>query len=156
MARRMADRAELAYSIAVSIAIGLAAGIGSYTFIYARGYSYMTNDPDACANCHIMREYYDGWLKSSHRSVAVCNDCHTPPGFISKYLTKVSNGFWHSVAFTSGRYHEPIQIKPRNLGVVELNCRNCHGDIVEAIEGPHGEVAKLTCTKCHDSVGHMR
>jgi nitrite reductase (cytochrome c-552) len=25
------------------------------------------DDPAACANCHIMREHYSGWSKSSHR-----------------------------------------------------------------------------------------
>ena len=49
-----------------------------YTFAYARGWAYMTDDPRACANCHVMNEQYDGWIKSSHRSVAVCNDCHVP------------------------------------------------------------------------------
>ena len=36
-------------------------GIGAYTFVYARGASYLTNDPAACVNCHVMREPYDGW-----------------------------------------------------------------------------------------------
>ena len=53
-------------------------GSASYTFAYARGWAYMTDDPQACANCHVMNEQYDGWIKSSHRSVAVCNDCHVP------------------------------------------------------------------------------
>jgi formate-dependent nitrite reductase cytochrome c552 subunit len=35
-----------------------------------------TNDPAACANCHVVKDQYDGWLKSSHRAVAVCSDCH--------------------------------------------------------------------------------
>ena len=69
--------------IIVAVTIGLAAGIGSYTFLYARGYSYLTNDPQACANCHIMRGHYDAWTRGSHRSVAGCNDCHTPPGLFS-------------------------------------------------------------------------
>ena len=29
----------------VTAAIGLAAGVGGYAFIYAKGYSYLTNDP---------------------------------------------------------------------------------------------------------------
>jgi cytochrome c nitrite reductase small subunit len=68
--------------------VGVAFGVGGYTFLYARGWSYLTNDPRACANCHVMEEQYAGWLKSSHRSVAVCNDCHTPPDLVGKYLTK--------------------------------------------------------------------
>ena len=57
---------------------GAGMGIGSYTFIYAKGLSYMGNAPETCANCHVMREYLDAWVKSSHKHVAVCNDCHTP------------------------------------------------------------------------------
>src|SRR5262245_15414461 len=91
-------------SIVVGTAIGLAIGIGIYTFIYAKGYAYLTDDPAACANCHVMQEQYQGWSKASHRAVAVCNDCHTPPGFVAKYATKATNGFWHSFAFTSGRF----------------------------------------------------
>ena len=34
--------------------IGLALGVGAYTFVYAKGYSYLSNDPQACANCHVM------------------------------------------------------------------------------------------------------
>jgi cytochrome c nitrite reductase small subunit len=76
--------------------LGIALGVGAFTFIYAKGGSYMTNDPKACVNCHIMQEQYDGWIKSSHRSVATCNDCHAPADFIGKYSTKAQNGFWHS------------------------------------------------------------
>ncbi|MGH7595818.1 MAG: NapC/NirT family cytochrome c [bacterium] len=89
------DKFTLA-GIILGISLGLAAGLGAYTFIYAKGGSYLTNDPAACANCHVMSEHYSGWIKSSHRAVAVCNDCHTPPGFVAKYATKASNGFWHS------------------------------------------------------------
>ena len=142
--------------IVLGVAIGLAAGVGGYTFIYAKGASYLTNDPGACANCHIMQEHYDGWIKSSHRAVAACNDCHTPPGFVAKYATKASNGFWHSFAFTSGRFPEPLRIKPHNRQVTEKACRNCHEDIVEAIEGPHADSRDLSCIRCHNSVGHQR
>lgn len=45
----------------MAVVVGLAAGLGAYTFVYARGYSYLTNDPSACGNCHVMREQYDGW-----------------------------------------------------------------------------------------------
>jgi cytochrome c nitrite reductase small subunit len=116
----------------------------------------LTNNPAACANCHIMNEHYDGWLKSSHRAVAVCNDCHTPPGLLAKYATKASNGFWHSFAFTSGRFPEPLRIKPHNREVTEQACRKCHQEIVGAIEGRHREGKELSCVRCHSSVGHLR
>ncbi len=140
--------------IVLGVTIGLAAGVGGYTFIYAKGGSYLTNDPGACANCHIMQEHYDAWIKSSHRAVAVCNDCHTPPGFIAKYATKASNGFWHSFAFTSGRFPDPLRIKPHNREITERACRKCHQEIVEAIEG-HKESDTTSCVRCHSTVGHM-
>src|SRR5918998_4852514 len=110
-------------NVMIGVAFGVIFGIGGFTFIYARGYSYLTNDPAACANCHVMREQYDGWLKSSHRAVAVCNDCHTPPGVVGKYYTKASNGFWHSYYFTTTPFPEPIRITARNARVTEQACR---------------------------------
>lgn len=164
--------------------IGIAVGIGVYTFVYAKGGSYLSNDPAACANCHIMNEHFDAWTKSSHRRVAACNDCHTPPGFVAKYYTKASNGFWHSFAFTTGDFPDPLRIKPHNREVTEQACRKCHAEIVDAIEaGPQHVAAsqsgrraggtddrpnvveemrlgnteaatETSCVRCHMHVGH--
>ena len=135
--------------------IGTAIGIGAYTFIYAKGGSYLTNNPQACANCHIMQEHYDAWLNSSHRSVATCNDCHTPDNFIGKYATKANNGFWHSFAFTTGRYPDPIRIKGYNKKIAEDACLKCHDELVSTISGHQG-AEKASCIRCHGSVGHPR
>jgi cytochrome c nitrite reductase small subunit len=142
--------------IVIGVAIGLAVGLAGYTFIYAKGYSYMTNNPASCANCHIMQEQFDGWIKSSHRAVATCNDCHTPSSTVGKYMTKASNGFWHSFYFTTNTFHEPIQITPRNREITEQACRKCHQEIVEAIEsGTHQQAKDFSCLRCHNSVGHL-
>ena len=141
--------------VVLAAVVGIAAGIGAYTFVYARGASYLTNDPRACVNCHVMREQFDGWIASSHRSVAVCNDCHAPHDLLGKYTTKAVNGFWHSVAFTSNRFHEPIEIGPRNRRVTEGACRHCHQDIVQAIDAHPRADARIDCVRCHRSVGHL-
>ncbi len=141
--------------IVVTATLGMLFAVGGYTFIYARGYSYVTNDPAACANCHVMENHYRAWVKSSHRAVAVCNDCHTPPGLIPKYTTKAINGFNHSLAFTTGRFPEPLRITPRNTAVTEKACRKCHEEIVSAIEGPNPETNRLSCIRCHSTVGHL-
>ena len=135
-------------------AVGVVVGLGGYTFHYARGTSYLTDDPLACVNCHVMRDVYDGWLKGSHRSVATCNDCHTLPGLVGKYYSKGVNGVMHSYAFTTGAFPWPIQITARNRAVAEKACRNCHADIVHAIEGPSGQSGSLECIRCHGTVGH--
>jgi cytochrome c nitrite reductase small subunit len=139
----------------VAVLIGLALGIGGYTFVYAKGASYLTNDPGACANCHIMRDHFDAWVKSSHRAVAACNDCHTPHGPVEKYVTKASNGFWHSFAFTSGAYPEPLRIKAHNREITERACRSCHQPVVQAIAPGHADDASA-CLRCHADVGHAR
>jgi cytochrome c nitrite reductase small subunit len=139
---------------------GLSVGLGGFTFVYARGASYLSNDAAACANCHVMRPQLDGWVKSSHRHVASCNDCHTPPGTVAKYGTKALNGFFHSLAFTTGHFPEPIRITDRNRRVTESACRGCHGAIVDAIErAPVGSADRApeetSCLACHPGVGHM-
>ena len=91
----------------------------------------MTDDPRACANCHVMNEQYDGWIKSSHRSVAVCNDCHVPHSFVAKYVTKATNGAKHSYHFTRGEFPEPIRALPASRAIAEANCRRCHEPVVQ-------------------------
>src|SRR3954462_15878941 len=86
--------------LVLSVCIGLALGSGGYAFYYGEGLSYMSSDPKTCVNCHIMRDHYDGWAKSSHHAVAVCNDCHSPHDLVGKNTTKAENGFLHSKAFT--------------------------------------------------------
>ena len=144
----------IATPLLLGIPLGLLIGLGLFTFGYARGGSYMTDNPEACKNCHVMNEQYDGWLKSSHRKVAVCNDCHTPHGFIPKYFTKALNGFHHSLAFTSGRFPDNIQITGRNAHVAEESCMKCHEEITSGIQGGRAHGEKVHCTTCHQSVGH--
>jgi len=43
----------------VFAALGVLLGIGGTTFNYAEGLSYLSTDPAACANCHIMQPQYD-------------------------------------------------------------------------------------------------
>ena len=142
--------------IVVGIALGLAVGVGFYTFVYAKGYSYMSNNPATCANCHIMQEQYDGWMKSSHKTVATCNDCHTPHSFPANYWVKATNGFWHSYYFTLGGFPEPIQIRGNNLQVAEASCRHCHQQMVESITVSHRkeDIEGVSCISCHRDVGH--
>ena len=139
-----------------AVLTGVAAGLGGFTFVYADGASYLSNDPSACANCHVMQEQLDGWSRSSHHAVAVCNDCHAPHDFVGKYMTKAINGWNHSLAFTTGDFPEHMRITERNRRVTEGACRSCHEATVDAIDGSgvaRGE--PLACIRCHQDVGHL-
>lgn len=139
-----------------AILVGATVGIGAFTFVYAKGYSYLTTDPAACANCHVMNDHFGSWLKSSHRSAATCNDCHTPPDPVGKYYVKARNGFFHSLYFTTGNFPYPLRITEPNRHVVESACRHCHGRVTLAID--HGleadDPGALSCARCHKNVGH--
>ncbi|HLP43341.1 MAG TPA: cytochrome c nitrite reductase small subunit [Fibrobacteria bacterium] len=143
------------FLLVAAVYLGATFALGCYTFIYAKGASYLSNDPRACVNCHIMREHYAGWQKSSHHAVASCNDCHIPHQFLSKWLVKAENGFWHSKGFTMQNFHEPIRIRPKNRKVLQANCLGCHGAIVNEISAHPGDPRRmLDCMHCHRSVGH--
>ena len=166
--------------IGAAVLVGAVLGIGVFTFVYAKGASYLTTDPAACANCHVMAEHYAAWQRSSHRTAATCADCHMPHQFVRKYAAKASNGFWHSLAFTTGRFPDPLQIKPHNRAITEQACRDCHQAIVDAIDpvpestgaasaatdrpsserpqihdGPVASNARReSCIRCHTYAGH--
>jgi cytochrome c nitrite reductase small subunit len=142
-------RARTKWLLAAVVALGLVAGLGAFTFGFARGHSYLTNDPAACANCHIMEDYYAAWQKGSHRVAATCNDCHTPHNLVGKYAVKATNGFFHSLYFTTGRHPDPIRIRPSNRRVTERACRDCHAEITAAIT-PGAHVAPAVPSGAHD------
>jgi cytochrome c nitrite reductase small subunit len=140
--------------ILLGVLLGASTGLGVFTFTYARGGSYLTDDPAACANCHVMTGQFEGWQRASHRAAAVCNDCHTPPGVAGKYSTKAINGFFHSWAFTTGLFPDGIRITARNRRVTESSCLKCHAEIVLAINGTRTHPQTVSCITCHRNVGH--
>src|SRR5690606_5488477 len=101
--------------LAVCLCLGVVAGTGLFTFSYAEGGSYLSDDPAACANCHVMNDHFYDWQRGPHHAVAVCNDCHAPDTLIPKYAVKAINGWNHSVAFTTGRFDDPFQITAMNV-----------------------------------------
>lgn len=144
----------LRLSAILACLLGLVTGIGSFTFFYGKGYSYLSDDPRACVNCHIMRDQYESWSKSSHHHVATCNSCHTPENIYLKYFNKAENGFMHSLKFTTGQFKDPIRIRKHNFDITMKSCFKCHSGLMnstlhtEAIEGG------ASCVRCHREVGH--
>lgn len=139
----------------LGVVLGVAVGLGIHTFLYARGYSYLLDDPRACANCHVMEGHFAAWLKSSHRAVATCNACHTPHGLLPKYASKATNGFFHALAFTTGQFPDPLRARSYNQDIVQHACLGCHQAMTAAIALGHPTPAQeLRCVRCHPDVGH--
>lgn len=145
-----------ALGLVLAVTSGLLAGIGGYTFTYGHGWAYFSREPEACANCHIMRPQLASWQKGGHHHVAACVDCHLPHDFVGKWLAKGENGWNHSWAFTFQDFHEPIQIKEKNRRILQDNCVACHGAIVDQMLAwqPHEAASGLRCVHCHERVGH--
>lgn len=129
--------------------VGLLIGMGVYLFFESKAYSYLSNNSEACANCHVMQDHFRRYLGSSHRNVAQCNDCHSHAHFAGKFYVKLKNGFFHSLAFTTGIYREPIQITRANLEVAQNSCLFCHGNLFVEKNG-----LEQNCLICHKGVGH--
>jgi len=145
--------------------VGTTIGMAAFTFEFAEGLSYLSDDPKSCINCHVMNEQYDGWLHGSHGRNATCNDCHVPhDSFISKYMTKAEHGYRHSKGFTFNDFHEPIQITQGSKDAVAGNCVRCHASIAAdtsvhtgagaSAYGPADQVVVADCLHCHTRVGH--
>jgi cytochrome c nitrite reductase small subunit len=171
-------RSVAAWLTALAVLIGIGGGIGLFTFHYAEGLSYFSNDPRECINCHIMNDQYDSWLKSPHHVYATCNDCHTPHALLPKLVTKADNGWNHSKKFTLGTWGDPIRIREVNRQRLQSNCIRCHGDFVHdvrllaaeerpdrpllldawrAICGAEDELPpgqEIDCVRCHAGIGH--
>jgi cytochrome c nitrite reductase small subunit len=133
--------------------LGIPAGIGAFTFVYAKGFSYLSTDPRACVNCHIMNQQYEAWLKSGHRHAATCVECHLPDHGLAKWVAKADHGFRHSVAFTLQNFKEPIEITPRDRQIVRANCLGCHAAFVHAVAAT-AVGQELDCLHCHAGAGH--
>lgn len=145
-------RTGKALLLTLAVSVGLLLGLGGFTFQYAEGLSYLSTDPEVCANCHIMRPQYDSWLKSSHHTAAVCVDCHLPANFVGKYVAKLENGYHHSKGFTFQDFHEPIMMKPRSTQILQANCIRCHEDLTHALQTATDDAVQ--CVHCHRPAGH--
>jgi cytochrome c nitrite reductase small subunit len=143
--------------VVLAAMVGLLVGLGAATAHKAKAFSYLSNEPEVCANCHIMQPQLDSWQKSSHHAVARCVDCHLPHDFVGKYVAKAENGYHHSKGFTFQDFPEPIVIKAKNARILQQNCERCHADLVHdqfATRDAARPADALTCTHCHDRVGH--
>lgn len=152
------------FIVPLFIAGGLAAGLGGYTVYMSRAFSYLSDDPAACINCHIMTPYYQSWDRSSHALWATCNDCHVPQDSLAAgYLFKAQDGLYHAAMFTFKA--EPQVIRPRAASnrVIMENCIRCHTQLntefVKTGMATYADVAsgkQKACWDCHRDVPHTR
>ncbi|UQZ91073.1 cytochrome c nitrite reductase small subunit [Deltaproteobacteria bacterium Smac51] len=141
---------------------GLVAGVGGYTVYMSRAYSYLSNDPAVCVNCHIMAPYYASWNHSSHAIWATCNDCHVPQNnIVSTYMFKAEDGLYHAAVFTVNGEPEVIRPRDGSYAVIMENCIRCHTQLnTEFVKTGMATYADVkageakACWDCHTQVPH--
>lgn len=138
-------------------------GIILFLLYVSKAYSYLSDNPATCTNCHIMAPQYATWNHSSHREKAVCNDCHVPHNnVLNKYYFKGKDGLRHAAMFTLRKEPQVITIHEAGKEVVQNNCIRCHQKLLEDpklignVEAHIAHREDRICWSCHREVPHGR
>lgn len=138
-------------------------GLGIYILNVSKATSYLSDDPKTCINCHVMVPEYNTWMKSSHKNVATCNDCHVPhDNIFKKYFFKAADGARHATIFTLGTEPQSIKMHEAGQEVVKQNCIRCHQNQIQDdklfkhVKNPEIHTGDRNCWECHREVPHSR
>ena len=131
--------------------VGVAVGMALVLARIANAVSYLSDDPLACINCHVMTDAYASWQRGSHGRVAVCNDCHVPhSNAVAKYAFKAADGMKHSYVFTVGSQPQVLELSGRATPVVQDNCVRCHIDRLMMVR--LASSLERRCWDCHENI----
>lgn len=151
------------WRVPVLVLSGIIAGLFCWLFYVSRAYSYLSDEPSTCMNCHIMATQYATWQHSSHREVANCNDCHVPHNnFLNHYYFKAKDGLRHATIFTLRAEPQSIYILQAGKDVVQQNCIRCHEPLLTdaRMNARSTDMDKFRkeqhCLRCHREVPHGR
>ena len=160
--RKLLNKLPASFILPLFIIGGVICGLGGYLLYISRAYTYMTDNPSACINCHIMTPYYQSWMHSSHSQWTTCNDCHLPQDNVfNKYAFKAVDGLYHSAVFTLKGEPQVIRARDASSKVIMNNCIRCHTQLntefvntgmIEYVQVQNGE--GKACWDCHREVPH--
>lgn len=148
--------------LSILIALLISINVFYNTLQSSKALSYLSTDPKACINCHVMNTAYATWQHSSHFKVK-CVECHLPTdNIVDKYIAKARDGYNHSLAFTLNTYKQSMKITEDGADRVQKNCVSCHASLISSISSTdkyhsYDEDAKTEqkrCWECHKSVPH--
>lgn len=138
-------------------------GLGFFIMKEAEVVSYMSDNPQACVNCHVMTPVYNSWMHSSHREWASCNGCHVPhDNVFNQYYFKAKDGLYHASIFTLRMEPDVIFMREASQEVVQNNCIRCHVQQVtetkytDWITDHAANRTDRKCWSCHREIPHGR
>lgn len=122
------------WKLAFTVIAGIACGLVLFLVHISNFFSYLSDSPNTCMNCHIMGPQYSTWYHSSHREHATCIDCHVPhENIIQSYYFKGKDGMRHATIFTLRTEPQAIIIKKEGVDAVQKNCKRCHAPVFRGI-----------------------
>lgn len=145
----------------IPLFIGIILGLMAFILYISKAHSYLSDDPKACVNCHIMAPEYATWFHSSHGRNTVCNDCHVPhDNVFRKYYFKAMDGLRHATIYSWRMEPQVIRMRKPGETVVQENCIRCHNELNSVVgtglvtaSMAHKDEGKL-CWECHRDVPH--
>lgn len=132
------------------IVLLLCAGAGVF------GLNRLSARSQFCGSCHsAMGEHYASWTSSSHSTVA-CLDCHSDPGWVGYYHSKIDgvrNALQYFLGIEKGEHSD-------QPGPAACQRPGCHSD--RSLAGGDGagsaaharHLGPVACVDCHGDVGH--
>lgn len=138
---------------------------------------YVTTTPSFCYNCHIMEPFVDSWEDSTHRNFG-CDECHVRPGIVNRVVNQIvvsQNVYMNFI----GQAEMPEQIRSatnqnclqdschslnrqastsgdlliphrQHVRLRDLQCKDCHFNVVHTPEGGTPVPPMGVCAMCHD------
>lgn len=152
-----------AWRLPVIVLLGVFVGLGVFVLHISKAFSYLSDDPETCMNCHVMAPQYATWSHSAHRETATCVDCHVPHDSLArKYFFKGKDGLRHSAIFTMRKEPQVIRILEEGIHVVQENCLRCHetlltdSKVLPLTRTFHHARQDRLCWECHRETPHGR
>ncbi|MGE5424635.1 MAG: cytochrome c nitrite reductase small subunit [Syntrophothermus sp.] len=146
---------------AVSVILGIFFGLGLFAFVVSNAVSYVSDDPKACINCHVMNPEYTNWYHNAHGRVTTCNDCHVPhENVFAKYMFKATDGLNHATKFTFRMERQNIIMEEGTRPLIQKNCLRCHDHVVNksylrsVLPNYKNHLEERYCLDCHRQEPH--
>jgi len=116
--------------------IGVAVPVLLFLLLPASSVYYHATAGEGCARCHEIRETYDLWRQSTHRSVS-CSACHGD-ALTSGIDFELANAR-RVVRHVQGDLPEQIRVKGLDVARMMERCKSCHRqEFADWQAGPHG------------------
>ncbi len=133
------------------IALALIVVVGAF------GLNAWSARSEFCGSCHdVMGEHYESWARSSHGGLADCLDCHSEPGWVGYYHSKLE-GARNAMSYYLGIEKSSEAPPPGPASCLRSGCHTRENLLSAETDGggTHSmHLDRVSCVGCHGAIGH--